>query len=763
MKKIIFLFAPLCAMLMVGCVKDEPEEEHVIQLFAENYISDKSAKLAVKDANTYWVDGEKMWLNAGSYRIDITNPDGSGAVATSETNRKFKSGYVFAIYPFAAGPTRLDAPTSRTQIVKVPDTYDYKESGSASGSKQILDGLPMVAYGRTYSDASYEDKNNFIDALHFKHLTAAITVRVTNTSGDEYIEVEKIELINNKYMLCGNVKVTFDDNGSGVNPGLDLIPTIKTSDGSHDIPYKQNSPSTVTLNFNGNSPKIYTSRDFQIPILPVGTDDSKFTVKVYAKSYTSTSKGRVVHVIGSYPYVQSTNEGNKSIGRGCLGYAPITFNSEDKHDLFESERTTITLKDGSTVTGDFYKISSKEELKELSEVLDERENPLQGSADGPLFQNSNYIVTQDIDMGWDTLTPLHYYNEDGTERCYFYGNGKTISRFVASSVGENEPNCCGFFGRTAGDDITIEKLYIDSAIYEFAHVKQKIKEYDGNPCSAVGGIYACVDHSGVVIEDCHVNNVKMGSVGTTMSGETQTDFYAGGIVGVVFSSVTIRNCSVGSVLVDNSHDATSGALVDQFGAAVARIDVGDGNSSNTYSTIVDVNHGSPEDVPAVIIENFTYDQGATALRFVAGLRNVRYGGLVGNITRGGRLIMRTCSVNHNVVLEAKPSIEMFVSGLIGCAKIDRKMGLHLRDDCSITGTIVNNAAGFTDYSSDQYVISKYCSVLKRVGSLDSYQTLKNNTYIKKLADQGHECAITCTNTLTVSGNTTGFRVNDQTF
>lgn len=692
-----------------------------------------------------------MWVNGGTYVVHVTDPYGDSAWAErpnpkNNYNRKFKSGYVCVIYPFSAIVDWNDYTARKIFTVNVPREYKYKESGRASGSKQILDGLPMVAYRGNLT-------NNNVDALYFKHLTAALTVRVTNKNLDGYIEVEKIVVINNKYQLCGNVQVTLGDSD----------PVIKTEGGSYAIPYEKNSPDSVTLNFP-NGYQISDYHDFQIPILPVGSGNSQFTIKVYGKSYTSTSSGWVIRKYG--PYKKSTNESNKAIGRACLGYAPLSLKREDSKELFAKIDTTITLSDGrSSVTGDFYKIYSNEDLKELSDVLDERENPLRGSEDAPLFHNSNYIVMDNINMGGDTIVPLHYYNEGGTERCYFYGNGKTVSNVVISSVNENDPHCCGFFGRTAGDDITIDNLTIDSASYEIAHTKEKIIGYDANYCSAVGGIYACVDHNGIVIQGCHVRNVTMGSVG---KAQGSTDYYSGGIVGVVFTSVTIRNCSVGTVTVDNSHDSSSSRplVVDQFGAAVARIDVGDGSGSNTYGTIVHPNRtpiGDTARVPAVIIENFSYDQGGTELKFVAGLRNVRYGGLVGNITRGGRLIMRNCSVNHKVKILGKPSEALFVSGLIGCAKITQIMGLHLRANCSVTGTIVNNAPEFTDYTSDQFVISKYCSVIERSNSIDYYKTLKDNKYIAKIDDLSYPCAITCNNTLSVSGNTNGFRVNDQTF
>jgi len=207
----------------------------------------------------------------------------------------------------------------------------------------------------------------------------------------------------------------------------------------------------------------------------------------------------------------------------------------------------------------------------------------------------------------------------------------------------------------------------------------------------------------------------------------------------VFSSVTIRNCSVGTVSIDNTNDAGSGSLVDQFGAAVARIDVGDRDGSNTYGVIMAQIGKTAEDVPAVIIENFTYDQGETPLVIGPGLYNVRYGGLVGNITRGGRLIMNKCTVKHNMRIDALPSDRMFIGGLIGCVRVTNNMGIFLNPNCSVSGSINNNDSDFTSYTEKKYVINKYFSVGEN----------SNKEKLIKLSGS----AATCANTLSVTGYT----------
>jgi hypothetical protein len=266
----------------------------------------------------------------------------------------------------------------------------------------------------------------------------------------------------------------------------------------------------------------------------------------------------------------------------------------------------------------FFGIGTIDELVNLSKAMDSLWTTHDGAGS---YNTSNYIVINDIDMQGTKLTPIHYYNLNGTGRCYFDGQGYTISNFVASSINENEPNCCGLFGRSSGDSITIKNLNIDNATYTFNHVARTILNYDANPCSAVGGIYAVIDKNGIVIENCHVTNIRIGASGSVMSGDDQTDFYASGIVGLVHNGVIIRNCSVGSVIIDNTYDASNRSLVVQFGPAIGRIDVGNSNGSNTYQKAGDK-------APVITVDNFIYDQGSTVLTFDANLKNIRYGGIV---------------------------------------------------------------------------------------------------------------------------------------
>ena len=594
---------------------------------------------------------------------------------------------------------------------------------------QVLDGLPMVAYAGESDDIS--------EGLQFKHLTAAITVRVKNEK-EETLELDRVMLINDQFKMSGTVTVDISQNPIVVDTST------------------PGTPDTVTVHFTDEKKTIAPGGyvDVQIPILPVGKTKSTFTIKAVGH-----------HTGSSFHYERTTPERNNQIERARIGYAVAKFASDaPASDLFEQQTITVNGQEKN-----FYEISTPDELLTLADAMD---NKWENSTGETMYHQGNYIVTEDLDMNGSKIVPIHYYNENNDERCYFDGQNHTISNFVASSVGEKQPNCCGLFGETGGDSITIKNVKIDSAEYEFAHTNKKIicsengfSYTDNNPSTAVGGIYAVIRHAGIEIVNCTVSHITMGSTGNVMSGENQTDFYAAGLVGLVTTGVTIRNCYVGTVEVENN-ETNKNALVDQFGAAIGRVDVGYSQSENSYQYIVETLGKPIDSVPTVRIENFTYEQGTTELTFCAGLKNVRYGGLIANMARGGVLIMDNCHVHHNVGIDGEPTSEMYLSGLVGChknspsgtiggKKYNTKMALCMKPNCSVSGNIRNNAV-------PRYYNKK---------NMTHEDTVKNDKFqINKYYSLGPNCvypiaghSATCTNELTVSGLTTSFKTSDQKY
>ena len=683
------VFTAVMAMLVTSCVKDGM---NFVKLYADGFEPDANARKAAVDGKyTYWISGDDVRINNTVYSVSVPSSTDEAAAAhvlVDPTNT------YRAIYPSDVYVSN----SNNSYTIDVPYQYYYREVGGL----QVLNGMPMAAYYSGTTDPT---------ELHFGHITAALTVRVKNEKSHA-LDIDRIELVNDQYQLCGNY--TFDISNFSAT-GTPVI-----------TPNKTGHADSVVIRFAENAKRLASGQylDVQVPILPVGSDNSTFTIRVYS------------HLQGSrYIFSRSTPSRNNSIGRACLGYAVAKYDAEQTaEDLFDTQ----TGSDGRN----YFEIGSADELRNLSTAMDSMWTTSDGQGQ---YISANYIVTDDIDMEGEEITPIHYYNLNGNERCYFDGQGHTISNFVASSVDENEPNCCGLFGKTSGDSITIKNLNIDNAEYDYVHVQQKIIGYDGNWTTAVGGIYAVVDKAGIVIENCTVTNITIGSVGPVSSQSDQADFYASGIVGLVQGGVTIRNCYVGSCQIDNSADVPSQAankkvLIDQFGAAIGRIDVGDGNGSRTYQKAGD-------NCAVIIVENFTYDQGSTTMVFDAGLKNIRYGGIIGNITRGGKIILKNCRVNHNVEVH-KPSEAMFVGGLIGSNKAGLNIGIYLDANCQVTGTVNNQAV--KNYTTN-FQIEKYVA---------------NGTHHIIMVPDPRDGALpssVCTNTLTVTGLKSGFKTSNQTF
>ncbi|MBQ9474288.1 MAG: hypothetical protein IJU81_07765 [Bacteroidales bacterium] len=690
-----FILCLAVAALFAGCVKDA--DTQFIRLYASAFEPDANAsKAAVAGKYTYWLNGEDVRINNSVYTVSVSSGSDEATasdVALGPQNR------CMAVYPSSVYVSN----SSTNYTIAVPHQYFYKESGGM----QVLEGLPMAAY---YSGTAIPTE------LHFGHVTAALTVRVKNDKSHG-LDLDRIVLVNSEYQLCGNVTFDISRFADGSTPAI--------------TPNKRGVADSVVIHFVETPKHVDAGQylDVQVPILPVGTDASVFTIRVYS------------HKQGSrYIYSRSTASRNNSIGRSCLGYAVAKYDAEQTaEDLFDVQQGTDD--NGNPIN--LYEIGSADELRNLTEAMDSLWSTSDGSGH---YHTSNYVVVADIDMQGEELTPIHYYNLGGNTRCYFDGQGHTISNFIASSENENEPNCCGLFGKTSGDSITIRNLNLSDASYDFAHIKEKIIGYDGNYATAVGGVYAVVDKMGIVIENCTVQNIHIAAnANSELSDKTQTDFYAAGIVGLVQTGVTIRNCYVSNVTIDNSQDASS-VLVDQFGPAIGRIDVGDGNGSHTYQKAGD-------NCYVTIVENFTYDQGANTLVFDPNLKNIRYGGVVANITRGGRLELINCKAHHNVRVY-KPTAAMFCGGLIGCNKLGLNMAYYMDSNCEVTGVIDNQAV--TSYNNN-YSIDKYVTDGMNCGNPTRFFIMKTSVV------NGNTPSSTCTNTLSVTGKTTTFHHQSQVF
>lgn len=258
------------SLLLTGCQKDGQG----MQLIAEGF---GETKAAVDGNYCYWVDGETVRINGVNKTI---NYDGDRAFVTNVT----EAAVYRALYPDTLNSTATL--TGDAVSVLIPHTYTYREENG----RQHL-GVPMVARGT--SD----------NRLWFQHLTAAITVEITNHYGFT-IEVDSVTVMSNAYQLSGQKDITLAEsmtveaNNSGVS----------------------DADKRVAVYFNGGtSLQILAgeTRRVQVPVLPVG-DDNRFTIKV------GVHKVDDANVKYLFDKTQAGGQASYALARRQMGYADVT-------------------------------------------------------------------------------------------------------------------------------------------------------------------------------------------------------------------------------------------------------------------------------------------------------------------------------------------------------------------------------------------------------------------------------------------------------
>lgn len=262
------------SLLLTGCQKDGQG----MQLIAEGF---GETKAAVDGNYCYWVDGETVRINGVNKTI---NYDGDRAFVTNVT----EAAVYRALYPDTLNSTATL--TGDAVSVLIPHTYTYREE---NGRQRL--GVPMVARGT--SD----------NRLWFQHLTAAITVEITNHYGFT-IEVDSVAVMSNAYQLSGQKDITLAEsmtveaNNSGVS----------------------DADKRVAVYFNGGtSLQILAgeTRRVQVPVLPVG-DDNRFTIKV------EIHKVDDANVKYLFDKTQAGGQASYALARRQMGYAGVTLGGE---------------------------------------------------------------------------------------------------------------------------------------------------------------------------------------------------------------------------------------------------------------------------------------------------------------------------------------------------------------------------------------------------------------------------------------------------
>ena len=273
MKK-IFTVAIVACLILSACTKDSNNERLGIPkgalLLTSESFKGHTTKNAVNNTTVQWVNGDKVYINGAEY--DVTVAGGKAYVSVPDES-EIRTGEAYAYTGVLGTPTWNSGTKQLT--VNVPNEYTSSYDGNG---RQIID-LPMVAYNP--SAGNY---------LEFRHITAALKVRIKNNTGQS-VYLDKVVVRSSNMKLCYSVAVPLNkiDDFS--------VPSVNTSEGERQVsvlfPFN-----TVVINQYSSDADI---KEVQVPILPTSSTSS-FTVEVYTHKMVDHSLDNSGLLSVSYSY-----------------------------------------------------------------------------------------------------------------------------------------------------------------------------------------------------------------------------------------------------------------------------------------------------------------------------------------------------------------------------------------------------------------------------------------------------------------------------
>lgn len=290
-RKIILVLA---FVLLAGCEKDDDTvTKGRILLTTEKHQSQQ--KTSVEGTTVQWEGNDKDTIRfyVGGYEAKnyfVYVNEGEACVDIE----KERTGDVRAYYPTTI-ITAIGAQNGNTDnpTVVIPNRYD---SYFSSSGRQVL-ALPMVAKGNTSNEK-----------VEFKHLTAAINVKIKNSIGSE-LKLDRVVVSSKDYQLSGTMQLSFAD---GTNLGV--VAQSVTNDSN-----------AVTVRLTDN-PAIADEGTItvQVPILPIGETAKPLRIEVFAYRQGSLIGGSGVPMVYSTKiYHYNDAKSVSSLGRNVMMNAGI--------------------------------------------------------------------------------------------------------------------------------------------------------------------------------------------------------------------------------------------------------------------------------------------------------------------------------------------------------------------------------------------------------------------------------------------------------
>ncbi|MBP3763712.1 MAG: hypothetical protein J6I49_07540 [Bacteroidales bacterium] len=302
MEKRLIILAALAAGMAVACQKENvpavpepPAEEGKMLLTVEGYTDLSGAKTSVSGTSVQWVVGDAVSL----YRINLRGTNGPQLQQETRTvqngssvNYSASTSDVYGVYPAncdLSNYTSANTSLPSTYKVKLPSTY----TSTYRDGRQVI-GLPMIGYAPMGSSAT----------MQFRHLTAAVLVRVKNCTSRE-LTLQNVSVQCHTQRLCADdgISVTMDGDMPTINP------ESYTSMG--------NDVSTVTVNFDETATVAPGEIiDVQVPIRPIGAAELSITVKGSAPAQQGT-------LVDEFSYTFSHKTSSVALGRNVMLTARI--------------------------------------------------------------------------------------------------------------------------------------------------------------------------------------------------------------------------------------------------------------------------------------------------------------------------------------------------------------------------------------------------------------------------------------------------------
>ena len=374
-----------CLVVMTGCRKDDMAGG--IMLTTERFMQD-GVKTSVVGDEVHWVNGDAVRINGQTGTVEV-----SGSTARA-VGFESLSGAIRGYYPSSiitatgAANENTDSPT----IV-----FPHRYASSFSGSSQII-GLPMV--GRASEGAT---------AILFKHLSAAVNVRVKNSTGREKLYLDSVIVVSADKQLCGAASVTMSSSDD---------PTVS---GKSNVEANR----SVVVYFDE---PVLISGDYlqvQVPILPVA--GGELTFKVYTHALMSDIYPGVAKAHYSYNYSRALS--NNALGRNVMGTVQIAVTGASDY-VTEVNRGLFTINKTSGAKVRFSQGNLQYQASSGTWRFAENQYEYIGDAAGNnIFGDSRATQSAWIDLygwgtsGWNNGNALYEPWNNGQSGSGTYGHG----------------------------------------------------------------------------------------------------------------------------------------------------------------------------------------------------------------------------------------------------------------------------------------------------------------------------------------------------